>query len=285
MSRISGQVLHQVREHLAPHHKNLVYLEGGLGSQILGAIAFWNLQEKVGLDKAKCDLSYFTKTSRSTGLWAYELNRFDLPISDFQKYETNKKTNFLKKKKDFLFPSEINLNYWQNSREKYLNKFNFDKNYVQREFSALTMLSLSEPFGVVHIRRGDYIQVASKLIGIDEYASILRTIKELVPKNVLIFSDSEVSYSDRRQLEMSIQGERNVIYLDQPDVDNFLIHCIMREAEILITSNSTFSFTAGLLGRKGQRVLAPIQFHSGRDSEKYNRSFRDAANYVVWPAR
>ncbi|CAN1644190.1 hypothetical protein MCERH3_00034 [Candidatus Nanopelagicaceae bacterium] len=285
MSRISGQALHQIQKHLGLFHQNLIHIEGGLGSQILGAIAFWNLQEKVGPDKAKCDLTYFTNTSSIPGLWPYELNRFDLPISDFQKYESKKKTNLLFMKKDFLFPSEINLNYWQSSREKYLDKFGFDKYQIQLDYKALTKLSLSEPFGVLHIRRGDYLQVASKIIGIEDYVDILKSIKELIPKNVLIISDSEISPSDRSQFEMTTLREKNVIYLDQPHLDNFLIHCIMREAEILVTANSTFSFSAGLLARQGQRVLAPIQFHGGQDSEKYNRTFRDAANFAIWPTR
>jgi hypothetical protein len=48
-----------------------------------------------------------------------------------------------------------------------------------------------------------------------------------------------------------------------------------------VTSNSTFSFSAAVLGKSGQLAFSPVNFHSGPDAEKYNRSFRTAGSFMT----
>ncbi len=284
MSEFVGRMLSFFQKSFKLRHENLVHIEGGLGSQILGAITFWNLQDKLGEEKVRCDLSYFSGQAQSNKLWNYELGNFNLPITEFKKFESKGKHNLLKAKRDFLSDEEIIDDYWQKSRLKYLSKFYYDRSQIFAYFTEMTSLKPDHPFTAIHIRRGDYLQVASKIITIDDYIRILDVIKDLISEKVIVVSDSEISDEVKSKLQKTLKGS-NLIYLDAPELDPFNTHCLLREAKLLITANSTYSFSAGLLGQQEQKVFSPMQFHSGVGSEKYNRSFRAAGTFFAWPKR
>jgi hypothetical protein len=284
MFEFVGAMLNFFHKRFDLYHDNLVHIEGGLGSQILGAIAFWNLQDQIGKEKVRCDLSYFSDEAQTNSLWTYELDKFNLPLSEFKKFENNSKRNLLKAQNDFLADDESNQEYWEISRTRYLSKFDYDRNKVFAYFEEITELKPDEPFSAIHIRRGDYLQVASKIVSIDDYLRILKVIGNLMSGKVIVISDSVVGDEEKSKIQEALD-DSELIYLDAPGLDPFNIHCLLREAKLLITANSTYSFSAGLLGRQGQLVFSPMQFHSGEGSEKYNRTFRTAGAFFVWPKR
>jgi hypothetical protein len=262
-------------------HKTLIHIEGGLGSQILGAIAFFNAQDSFGFKVAKCDLSYFNHYNR-TDLWEWNLHNYGIGIEDLRKFESHRKSDLLKAKKDFLTDLEISQEYWKNSRSKYLDRFPINEEQLQDFLNNASEKSNLTGYGAVHIRRGDYLQVASKVIGLDEYIRFLEKIKTVLPKPCFIITDSPLRYEEKRHLERAMGAEGKAIFLDGPGHDPFVLHCLMRRADLLITSNSTFSFSAGLLGKNGQIVFSPLEFHAGKDSEKYNRTFRSVGSFTSW---
>jgi hypothetical protein len=284
MSEFVGAMLTSFHKRLNLHHKDLIHIEGGLGSQILGAIVFWNLQEILGTDKAKCDLTYFSEEAQRNGLWPYQLERFNISISEFKKFERKGKKNLLKAKKDFLSNGELTSNYWEESRVKHGSKFPFNSNVIESYFRELIEIDFEEHFAAIHIRRGDYLKVASKIIQFDEYTTLIESINKLLPNQVVVISDSEVGHEDKIKIQSSLEDHK-VMFLDSPGIDPFNVHCLLREASVLVTSNSTYSFSAGLLGRPGQVVFSPMQFHSGESSEKYNKTFQSAGSFFVWPKR
>jgi hypothetical protein len=284
MSEFIGAMLSSFNKFTNFHHNDLIHIEGGLGSQILGAVNFWNLQDKLGEEHARCDLSYFSEEAQSNGLWPYELWRFNIPISEFKKFESTSKRNLLKSKRDFLTNDELTQDYWEMSRLRHLSRFNFDRSKIFAYFTEIMEFKPEVPFTAIHIRRGDYLQVASKIITVDDYVQVVEALPNLLSERVLIISDSEVSDADKSKLQNALEVSE-LIYLDKPGLDPFNVHCLLREAKLLITSNSTYSFSAGLLGRNGQTVFSPMQFQSGEGSEKYNRTFRDAGTFFVWPKR
>jgi hypothetical protein len=284
MSEFVGAMLSFFHKRFKRLHDNLVHIEGGLGSQILGAIIFWNMQDQLGKEKVRCDLSYFTQSVNSNDLWKYELGKFNIPITEFQKFERNSKRNLLKAKRDFLTADESNDDFWQKARLRFMHKFSYDRSQTFAYFREMTGLEQDQPFTAIHIRRGDYLKVASKIITIDDYVQIINVIEDLVVGKVVVVTDSKVNDEDKSKLQRNL-GQSELLYLDGPEYDPFNIHCLLREAKLLITSNSTFSFSAGLLGRQGQTVFSPIQFHGGEGSEKYNRTFRSAGSFFAWPKR
>ena len=279
-SKILG-VLRSVQERFGIQHESLTHIEGGLGSQILNIIAFYHLQDKLGQKNAKCDLSYFNHPDR-LGLWDWSLHHYGINLADLRKFESLSRTNLLKPKKDFLSDSQISQGYWNSSRENYLVRFSFDEELLQSFIKVVTEKSNVESYGAIHIRRGDYLQVASKVVGLDEYTQFLSQIRAVLPKLSFIITDSPLTTDEKQQLRRAIGDEREAVFLDGPEHQAFVLHCLMRRADVLVTSNSTFSFSAGLLGKNGQVVFSPLDFHAGKGSEKYNRSFRSVGSFTSW---
>lgn len=273
--------LSKYQEDFGLHHKNLTHIEGGLGSQILGVISFYNQQDKFGEKNAKCDLSYFSHQDR-TSLWDWSLSSYGIQIEELKRFESNSRFNLLKAKRDFLTEFEISQGYWQKSRAKYLSRFPINEQQLQIFLQKVSNKSILENFGAIHIRRGDYLQVASKVIGLDEYMQFLENIRSLLPALSFIVSDSLLTLLEKQQLAKAIGIEREVVFLDGPGYDPFVLHCLMRTAQLLVTSNSTFSFSAGLLGKEGQVVFSPVEYHAGKGSEKYNRGFRSVGSFTSW---
>jgi hypothetical protein len=273
-------LLARVQRTFSIYHKTLVHIEGGLGSQIFGVISFWDRQERYGVSKAKCDLSYFTSQNRGD-LWNWELDRYQIGLKDLQVYESATIRNILKLKSDFLSEFEINSGYWIQARKKYLDRFHFDPMPVNDFRKRFAEFEDVHSYGAVHIRRGDYLKVASKVVKFDEYLELLISIRKLVPKDLLIISDSPLHEEEIEKLGDHFGNNHNLIFLDDPELDAFLIHCTLREADVLVTSNSTFSFSAAVLGKSGQLAFSPVNFHSGPDAEKYNRSFRTAGTFMT----
>jgi hypothetical protein len=281
IKKIIFNLLRSIQESAGYHHKNLTHIEGGLGSQILGLISFYNQQEQFGENRAKCDLSYFNHTGRED-LWDWNLEGYGIELNHLKRFESHSKWNLLKAKKDFLTDLEISHDYWKISRMKYLDRFPIDQKRLQIFLQRVSGKANLVDYGAIHIRRGDYLQVASKMISLDEYDQFLKKIKPILPNLSFVISDSTLTFEGKKRLIEAIGTDREAVFLDGPGHDPLILHCLMRCAHLLVTSNSTFSFSAGLLGKEGQVVFSPLEFHSGRGSEKYNRTFRSVGSFTSW---
>ena len=72
-----------------------------------------------------------------------------------------------------------------------------------------------------------------------------------------------------------------VIFLEGGNFDECDLHDLMREADILIASNSTFSFTAALLGKQGMKSLVPNVFYGDAELEEINAGVRSAGTFFL----
>ena len=285
MWNLPRSVLNFAQENLGLRHKRTVHLEGGLGSQILGAIYFWNLLDTMPEGKVGCNLSYFKNSTVGILLRPWALDSFGIPITEFQKYEKLSRYSSLLSKKDYLTEQEIEANYWETARTKYLDRFSFSQDYLIGYFNSRLNLDLHNDYTAVHIRRGDYLQVASLLISVENYADLLNSIEPLLSKEIVFVSDSPLHEQEIVMLTEAVGPDRKSHFLDSPDIDPFAAHCLLRNSTILVCANSTFSFTAGLLGKIGQSVFSPLNFHAGRGSQKYNNTLRLPSSFTLWPRR
>ena len=258
----------------------LVFIEGGLGSQILNVLRLWNLQEVSSGKDVKCDLSYFKHKDRSN-LWNWELRPYGIDLNQFAKSESKSKLNKYREKVDYLSLNELNSNYWRTVRNRYIDRFSFSHEIIRDILNKELGQENLGDFCAIHIRRGDYLSVASKLVQVDEYLEVISKVIGLLPKNILLVSDSPISTDVISGFE-KILFEKKVFILDNSNLEPYLIHCVLRMANVLITGNSTFSFSAALLGDDNQIALSPNQFHSGKNSELYNATFRDAGKFFLW---
>jgi len=237
-----------------------IFLEGGLGSQILGMMQYKILSEK--LPTTDLDITYFQKRQGySVGkTWAWDLGEYGIPLPDKKQNLITKFHYLVRPRNNEATPENIEI-WRQIARRRFNAIFPIHENakQIMRELE----ISPGENFVAIHVRRGDYVNVSSKLIEIDEFEKITQVIPEKLQERVLVFSDDIFSEIDEEKIRSYCSGDVTFI----TGGDQHAVHGLMRCSSVLIASNSTFSLTAALLSEHPhQLVFAPTHFFS--DSER-----------------
>ena len=250
-----AKIVRSILQRVASTSEDYVYIEGGLGSQILSLMQFKLLLEMN--PRAKLDARYFYATaSQDTKVWQWELAEYGYPLPELE-YGMRSRIRYLGRDST-TSASETNLTIWAEiSRKRFHNLFP-----LHESTSALMKqlnISRNEDFAAIHIRRGDYLTVSSKLVNVDEYLKIVSRFAGNFSGRVLVFSDDSFSDLDQKRIKSVCTGEVTFI----TGLDQHGVHGLMRCAATLITSNSTFSLTAALLSEhKSPTLLAPTLFFS-----------------------
>ena len=111
----------------------------------------------------------------------------------------------------------------------------------------------------LHLRRGDYLNVASHLLSEESVIEIFKKLPKLI-NNLIIFSDSESS-NNQIFIEKLKSIFDKVFWLD--NVHFIETHQIMRESQFLLCSNRQFSLTAAYLGENFS--IIPQKFSADED--------------------
>jgi hypothetical protein len=254
------------------HKVNVVRFEGGLGSQLLSYFEY-HLSLKDSTKSTYADCDYFTKFESSSHRWNWELSRYGIEISDLFDYSHH--SALLKYRRPIL-TSWATETSWRHIRAEFNIIFQIDNSKVSEELHKHGLLG---DYGVIHARRGDYLQVASKIISFEMYLSLLNKVRRLIPDNLVIISDSRVPEEFIIKLQNLCHGK--VVVLDDPKINPGLLHDIMRKSKLLITGNSTFSFTAGLLADVDCTVVVPMDFYNREDLEPLNRNYRNSGQFFI----
>ena len=132
----------------------------------------------------------------------------------------------------------------------------------------------------IHIRRGDYVDVASKLIyEKDIFESLHKLFQLIKPLPVLIISDSEIDSWFKEQLAKNLKSK--IICIGPSDASDNLCHDLLRGASLLVTSNSTFSLTAALLSYKKQLSIIPNEFYGGHNETSLNNVINKLTKFSI----
>ena len=241
----------------------IISFTGGYGAQIISAAAFFYIN-KILREDTGAYMRYFSLTPHlaTPGIkndmsnWQWELNNFGLYIEDFNQPNIVSNNNII----------------WDGPEK---NKFGFS-GLRHPEISSLFPISNeallrknkifgNESFACMHIRRGDYLNVATHLVSDEAFLRISKRIGKLV-KNLLIVSDTPLS---RFMLEGLALLKINCI--TAIGGDPHLIHGLMRLSDILIASNSQFSLTAAALKDDTSLTLYPAQ--QDGDLQSYSNKF------------
>lgn len=239
--------------------KNLptvVAFAGGMGTQIIQAAVYFSLKKEGR--PVYADLSYFATDARMAEVgnpgqlthWFWQLDQFGLPQSSFEQ-----KAGLNKHNADILHDG---------ARMVTLGLKALADPEIQRQYqdvsSDLSVLpdEVRSGFLCIHIRRGDYVNVASHLIQDDEFISLINRFSGLV-NHAVILSDSPIKQDFRDAVRPSFAS---ALFLD--DIDPYTSHRIMRNARILICSNSTFSLTAATLNPNAL-VIIPKRWYADKD--------------------
>jgi hypothetical protein len=258
--------------------RDMIYLEGGLGSQLLGMLEFINTNKDI-------DISYFTNPfpvdKAGPELWKWELSRYGIELSFFRDRvrKSPRKWQYALKPQieDLNLSTSGNYsNPWVTSRGDEL--FPIDQTSASKVLSGYGIEE--NAFGAIHIRRGDYLRVSSKVIGISENAAILTKLQSQLPKEMFVFSDSPLQATEVEVLKVAAP-HLNLIFISENDLGSGTVHDLMRISKVLITANSTFSFSAGILASKETLVFSPLIYFGGRGDYLKSRVFNQAGDYFL----
>jgi len=260
-----------------------VVFEGGLGSQILPFLeASW--LEHNG-QPFTVNLSYFDVNEKiSTGKggadhWSFRLDRYGYSLSSLEKFGIGDASQQ-------EIRSERNFDLWTSDFWQFSRKYGPEHLPVNQDaclaFKSSLGLNAKSRYSVVHVRRGDYLRVASRIVSDQEWLRALRMIISHVDEFLIISSDSKLSMQIKSQVvELASLSRVEVVFLEGGHFDECDLHDLMREADILIASNSTFSFTAAILGKQGMKSLIPNIFYGDAKLEEINAGVRSAGTFFV----
>ena len=258
--------------------KDVIYIEGGMGSQILGTLEFINTNKEI-------DVSYFSNPPRATvngpDIWKWELDRYGIHLDFFRqrvrlnpyKWQYALKPQIVKSK---LSTSGEYVNPW--SIGVGVELFPIDKTATTKVLSGYGIEG--NDFGAIHIRKGDYLRVSSRVITVSESAAILTKLQNQLPKALFVFSDTALSESEKEVVRVAAPHS-NTHFLSEDDLESGTVHDLMRLSKVLNTANSTFSLSAGLLAGKDTLVYSPILFFGGKDDYLKSRIFNQAGDYFL----
>lgn len=267
---------YQLAKVLDPKFRRSVYIDGGLGSQIVGLIVGMYRRE---MDpRTRIDTTYFLNsgddpvdTASGVTQWPWELDRYGFfpEQFDFEARRTHLRPSF---------------------RDQYLSEAKYYEALFARDWTGLFPIvdgvsealldagvSRGDTFGAIHLRRGDYLRVGSRVVGLDEVKDLLRRVSGVLPGKLLIFSDSQITDGELRSLR-GILPSSDVIVFNHPD--NHVVHGAIRHATFIITSNSTFSWSAALLREKSEAVVVSPQHFYGRDATYRNSLFQAHSEWM-----
>ena len=250
-------------QYLKQDSEVIVTFTGGLGAQILSASIYFSL--KANRHKVYADLSYFEHPGNiaisgnkgEISHWNYELDSYKLPLEEF---ETKKfKNSFFQLNKHIAIsdgPEKLRLSIDALRQSEIRKLFPIDSSII----AECQQISGNNDYLCIHIRRGDYVNVASHLVEDMDFINLAKSISEFVPA-VIVISDSEVSGVINENLPQ-LFAHCSFVTGGNPHT----AHALIRRAKFLICSNSQFSLSAALLNQEAQQVFLPTQWFGDADS-------------------
>jgi hypothetical protein len=237
-----------------------VVFRGGIGAQILSAAAYWYLQEQG--KEVQADMTYFSllplevRPMMVGGLsyWPWNLDFLGISQESFAKSDNSAN--------DYSEYYEIGDNFQKfEIALKALSTQKIKEKFRTGDFQGIIDRCLPREFegqigyAAIHVRRGDYVNVASHVVGDQTIITVMDSVAKLIDKCVVI-SDSPI-HSDVR--EAAQRKFKVVSFLDSPNFSETDAHVVMQHAKFLVTSNSQYSLTAALLG-KGICLVPKVWF-------------------------
>lgn len=246
------------RSSIGKNIPTVVVFAGGMGTQIIQAAVYFSMKQAG--HPVYADLSYFDTESRMAEVgkagqlthWFWQLEQFGLSQASFEQAPALDKRNA-----DILRdgPRMLELGLEALAQPD-----------IQKHFKDATSVTDILPeeilsgFLCIHIRRGDYVNVASHLISDEEFIGLVKKFSGLT-SHAVILSDSPIDPDFRSAVSPFF---KTAMFLD--NIDPYASHRIMRSARILICSNSTFSLTAAALNPSAL-VIIPKQWYGEKDRE------------------
>jgi hypothetical protein len=240
-----------------------VTFTGGLGAQIFSAAIYYYLKGKGRTVYANLD--YFKQPGKMATVgnkgeashWNYELGEYGLPLEGFSTKKFEK--TFFKRNKPYVISDgagKVELAIEALRQQEVKKVFPIKHSAVEE----CHKVSGGNDYLCIHIRRGDYVNVASHLVDDTDFVNLAKSIANFVPA-VIVISDSDVSGVVKENLS-GLFTHCSFIIGGNPHI----AHALIRQAKYLICSNSQFSLSAALLNEVGQQIFVPTKWFGDSDS-------------------
>lgn len=236
----------------------IISFTGGLGAQLFSASGYLHLLQAG--EPVAADLRYFDRAPREAlpgqpgqvSFWGWALDAYGLQRSDFRTALTGR-----------LVPD--------GAEKLALAMAGFAEPGIRARFPVAEaaqaqrrQLFGERRYACLHIRRGDYLNVASYLVPDEAFLRALAPVLRLVDQ-VLVVSDSPLSPALAGRLA-ALAPQAVVATGGSPA----LVHGLMRLADVLVGSNSQFSLSAAALRSADQLTLLPAR-HDADPASDNNR--------------
>ncbi len=235
----------------------VITFTGGMGAQIISAAIYYSLRDAG--EKVLADLSYFAQIPRiaspgrtgETSFWPWKLDDFGISQETFETVLSPKCS-----KLHYIQDGELKLQLGIDALSQKSIQIRFP---IPTKLNDLLPFDFPEDFLCLHIRRGDYLNVASHLVADGQFAGIAKKFSKLL-HGLVVLSDSPISVSFKAAM---VPLFNQVAWIEE--IDALHSHCLMRQARVLVCSNSQFSLTAGLLNTQGLVMLPSKWFGPGNE--------------------
>ncbi len=247
------------------NNKIIIEISGGLGAQIF-CYALKLKYELLGYE-VYCDISYFNKTPLNANfgggvsIFPWALDYYGYKISELKILNINQIKKVVQKKFNIYKDLYLDGSY-QTSCVAYDALSTIDSKYFQIKEDDLEetnkILGNKSETGIVHIRRGDYLNVASRLVSDDSYISGCNLLSKMNCKRIILVSDDPINLNFYRD------NINSNIFVEKYESNNiYLTHAIIRSASYVITANSQFSMSSALLNKKA--IIITPRFWATQD--------------------
>ena len=257
---------------------------GGLGAQIFGAVVVEHLRGEEGRQNILGDTSYFLQTPKpakrgeSINIYAWELDYYGIPINRYS--DSNPRvTSWLERKLGIRARRRLedgSLDRFRVLREALKKNWSdaFPIHATHERESRKLLEEGNLPTAVVHLRRGDYLNVATHLVSDSDVYPLLEKLARVGIRRFLFASDDPVplDFFKERVPGVSAWGEIS-------SEDKFLAHAVLRNADCLVISNSQFSLSAAMLNCQGMVFMPRVWFGGGH--AELNAEFLGYCDWLV----
>lgn len=272
LQRIREQWLHRRIERT---RSICVTFTGGLGAQILSTAIYQHFVERGYQTVA--DLSYFDNVHRiasasnkgQISYWNWEMDSYGVGRDSLATHAPD--GSLQPKLHDGAL--KFSLAFQAMAAPSVRSRFDVKASDQQSIDYRVNELK-GERYLCLHVRRGDYLNVASHLVSSSELESMASKFTGLVDR-ILILSDSPIGVDEFVVLRKNFPGRLHII---DSDPDPVLAHSLMRNAAVLVCSNSQFSLTAGLLS-EGLVVIPKVWF--GQNAAELNAAVNRVSDFAV----
>jgi len=235
---------------------------------MFAAVIVEHLRGEEGRDNVLGDTSYFLQTPKpakrgeSINIYAWELDYYGIPVSRYDQ-SNPRDASWLERK--------LGRHAHHRLEDGSLERFRILREALKKNWSdvfpvhathELESRKLLEegnlPTAVVHLRRGDYWNVATHLVSDSDVFPLLNKLVRVGIRRFLFASDDPVplDFFKERVPGVSAWGEI-------PSEDKFLAHAVMRNAGCLVISNSQYSLSAAMLNGRSMVFMPRVWFGGG----------------------